>query len=69
MNEDLQEFARNTLLERLSQCTEEQNFCFKRMYSPDDLTLDIETVVKNMPVENLSWAMDQVKRTIIKNSR
>lgn len=69
MNEDLQEFARSTLLERLAQCTEEQNFRFKRMYSPDDLTLDIEAVVENMPVEDLSRAMDQLKRTIIKNSR
>ena len=64
MNKTLQDFARVQLKEMLAQCTEAQQMLFKRMYSHKDLTLDINTVVDNMPEEKLDWAMQQCKRTV-----
>ena len=68
MNQELQDFARKTLKEGLEKCTDDQRLIFKRMYSHKDLEKPIDAVVDQMPAEKLSWAMDQVKRTVVKNA-
>ena len=37
---------------------------FKRMYSPNNLDLDIEDIVDSMPEDRLDWAMTQVYKTL-----
>ncbi len=64
MNESLQNYARAQLKRMLVRCTKDMQLMFKRMYSHKDLTLDINTVVDNMPEEKLDWAMQQCKRTV-----
>jgi len=67
MNSQLEKFARDTLKEGLAELTEANHLIFKRMYSPDDLTLDINEVVDSMPSNRLDWAMQQVERSIRPN--
>ena len=67
MNDELQLFARNELKEGLALCTEAQRLIFKRMYSHENLDLDINDAVDNMPEEKLDLAMVQVQRTIDNN--
>ena len=66
MNNILQNYARAQLKEMLARCTKDMQMLFKRMYSHKDLTLDIDTVVNNMPEEKLDWAMQQCERTLEK---
>ncbi len=66
MNNEIQEFARNSLKEGLALCTDAQRHLFKRMYSHDNLELDIIEVVNNMPEEKLDTAVLQVQRTLDK---
>lgn len=66
MNNQLQEYARETLKQELSQCTEEQKLLFKRMYSHKNITLSINEVVDKMPEDKLDWAMQQVVNTLNK---
>lgn len=66
MNQQLQEFARATLKDGLSRLSEREQLVFKRMYSHEDLTLDIDTVVNNMPSDRLDWAMRQVENSLKK---
>lgn len=68
MNEHLAIFARQTIKEGLQVCSDVQLGLFKRMYSPNDLNLHIDTVVDNIPVEKLSWAMTQVQNSISKDA-
>ena len=64
MNNDLQEYARKTLLEGLPQLEEKHRLLFKRMYSHENLDASIEDIVASIPEENLDWAMQQVQRTL-----
>ena len=64
MNNELQSFARQTILDGLNQCTEGQRRKFKQMYAGGNLERSIEDVVANMPEEKLDWAMQQVERTL-----
>ena len=66
MNEQIQEFARQTLKDGLAKCTEGQLGLFKRMYSFDDQSRTIDEVVDQMPDEKLDWAMQQVQSTLDK---
>jgi len=66
MNNELQAFARASLKDGLSKCTEGNQLMFKRMYSPKDLDKSICDVVDSMPVDKLDWAMQQVQRTLDK---
>jgi len=68
MNESLQKFARENLIQNLALCTEKEQLFFKRMYSHDNLALPIEQVVANMSEEKLDWAMQQVQRTVDKKA-
>ena len=79
MNDQIQQFARQTLKDGLAQCTEGQQVMFKLMYSePTDprhrtpeavariKAADVEGVVDDMPPEKLDWAMQQVQGTLDK---
>jgi len=78
MNTELQKFARTTLKDELSKCTEAQQLIFKRMYIPwaleiinenrrlteEELAMPINDLVDKMPEDKLDWAMQQVQRTL-----
>ena len=64
MNKQLSKFARDTLKDGLSKCTESQILMFKRMYSPKNLELPINEVVDDIDESKLDWAMQQVERTL-----
>ena len=66
MNERLQKYARDTLKDGLSQCTDSEQLLFKRMYAHNKLESPINEVVDNMESEKLDWAMKQVQRTLQK---
>ena len=66
MNNQLQGYARTSLKEGLSKCTEGQQMMFKRMYANGNLSAGINDVVDNMPDDKLDWAMQQVERTLSK---
>jgi len=73
MNKELQDRGaisiRSEIKEGLAECTEAQIMIFKRMYSHKDLEKPINEVVDSMPYENLETALDQVRRTFVKNSK
>ncbi len=66
MNEQIQAFARDTLKEGLSKCTEAQQHLFKRMYSHLNLNKPIDQIVDEMSEDKLDWAMQQVASTLRK---
>jgi len=68
MNKQLQDFARKTIKEGLALCTEGQQRKFKQMYAGTgwNMGVDINMVVDELEPEKLSWAMEQVKRTLDK---
>ena len=73
--EHTRQFVETKLLERLAQCTEQQQNMFKRMYAYLDhdkftgLDLDrpMDEVISNIPDEKIDTAMDQVRRTVANN--
>lgn len=69
MNNELLLYVRKRIKELLTQCTEDQQMFFKRMYSHTDLILDINTVVDNMPEEKLDWALSQCQHQTILNTK
>lgn len=66
MNNELQEFARKTLIKGLLKLPEGSQLLFKQVYSPKDLNKHIIDVVNDMPEDILDWAMQQVSRIIQK---
>jgi len=66
MNKQLQDYARQTILDGLRQCTPGQQRLFKQMYAFKHIDGSIEDAVANMPEEKLDWAMKQVEQTLIK---
>lgn len=68
MNSKLVAFARADLKKTLPQCTADQQLLFKKMYAKGKLDMDIGDVVDKIKVEELSWAMEQVDKTIAKNA-
>lgn len=67
MNDQLQKFARDTILTGLRQCPDGWQMLFKRMYSRGgDLDASIDSVVARMPAEKLDWAMQQVENSLAK---
>ena len=60
MNERLQKYARDTLKDGLSQCTDSEQLLFKCMYAHNKLESPINEVVDNMESEKLDWAMKQL---------
>jgi hypothetical protein len=69
VNQTLKNAAKVILKDLLSQCTEGQQFIFKRMYSSKNLTLPINEVVDQMPDDKLDWAITQCEQTVNKNKR
>lgn len=66
MNQQLQQFARQTLKDGLAKLSEDSQLVFKRMYSHRDLAKPINDVVDDMPPEKLDWAMQQVENSLRK---
>lgn len=58
---------REEIIKVLSDCTEEQQLLFKRMYSHNNLSLSIDEIVKLMDEDSLDRALDQCVRTMDKN--
>ena len=67
MNTTIQRFARQSILDGLSQCTDGQILMFKRMYSHRDIEKDIKGAVADMDAEKLDRAMEQVEAAVISN--
>ncbi len=68
-NQTLINIAKSILKELLSQCTEEEQLQFKRMYSNNHLDMPINEVVDKMNIENIDWAISQCERTIEKKNK
>ena len=74
MNNQLEEFARNTIAEGLYKLSSEQNKLFKMMYGraegersiEDTLAMDLEDVINEVPSHKLDWAMTQVENSVNK---
>jgi hypothetical protein len=64
MNPKVKKLYKDTLKDLLSQCTEDEQMVFKRMYSHKNLELDINTVVDNMDESKYDWAITQCEQTI-----
>jgi len=65
MNNQLQEFARKTLLEGLGKLPESNQMFFIQLYSHNNLKASIEDVVAKMPADKLDGAMQQVSNTFL----
>ncbi len=66
MNNELDNFARESLKDSLAKCTEAEQRLFKQMYAFENINDSIDKAVDNMPSEKLDWAMQQVQRTLDK---
>jgi len=66
MQPKVKNFIQEELKNGLSQCTEQQQHFFKRMYSHDDLDRNINEVVDNMEEEKLDHALRQVEASLTK---
>lgn len=66
MNETLQLYAREQMLEGLKQLPNEWQMTFKKMYSHKDLEKPIEAIVNDMPSDKLDWALSQIERSLAK---
>jgi len=64
VNDKLESFARKYLKKELPKCTNEEQYIFKRMYSNENLDMNINDVVDKMDADKLDWAMSQVARTM-----
>lgn len=62
MNQQLQKFARESIISGLRQLPVAHVNLFKRMYSRRDESVD--DIVKHIPEDKLDWAMEQVRRTL-----
>lgn len=69
MNQTFAKTGKQIIKELLSQCTEEQQMFFKRMYGPKNLNSSINEVVDNMDDSKIDWAISQCERTVEKNTR
>jgi hypothetical protein len=77
MNDQLQQFARQSLKDGLAQLPAESHRFFRLMYARDDgrrsvkdaEAMPINDVVDAMPADKLDWAMQQVQSSIDKLTR
>lgn len=75
MNNQLQQYARNTIKNGLAKLPPENHRVFKLMYARDKgrrsvedaLAMDINMVVDQMPDDRLYWAMQQVQNSLDKS--
>jgi len=68
MNNQLQNFARSTLKEGLAKLPDNWKTIFKRMYSPNNIDIDINDIVDIIPEDDLDWAMQQVQNSLDKQA-
>lgn len=66
MNEQLQAYARGKIKDGLEKLPKDWQFRFKRMYSPNNLEGDMNSIVDSISEDKLDWAMQQVERSLIK---
>ena len=66
MNEKLQKYARQQIIEGLNTLPKSHQRLFKLMYSHENLYAPIEDVVNNMDEIKLDWAMTQVENSLKK---
>lgn len=66
MNSTIEKFTREAIKCALNKCSEPEILIFKRMYSHKNLSLTIDQVVNNMPIEKLDWALTQCEETLNK---
>lgn len=72
MNDTLQAFARQSILDGLAMLPEGHSKTFKLLYGrnngkrsiEDTVALSVADVVKMIPGDKLDWAMEQVERSI-----
>lgn len=68
-NDTLITAGRNILKKLLTECTEEQQLVFKKMYSNNNNQLPINEVVDKMNPDKIDWAISQCERTVEKNRK
>ena len=69
MNPTLAKEARRILKDLLSQCTDGEQFIFKRMYSHKNIDVSINEAVDNMDEDKMDWAITQCEQTVAKKTR
>ena len=62
-------FIRQQLKDLLARLSDGNIALFKRMYSPNDMELHIDSVVDKMPADKLDWAIEQCENTLRKNDK
>lgn len=67
MNGTLSNAGKQILKDLLEKCTEPQQMMFKRMYSHENLELNINDAVDQMDENKISFAITQCERTVAKN--
>jgi hypothetical protein len=67
MNKTFEKVGKDILKGLLSQCTEPQQYIFKRMYSHTNLDIPINDAVDNMDPTKIDQAITQCERTVEKN--
>ena len=65
MNEILEKYARRWIKDHLLRCTIPQQTLFKRLYGNLDMPLD--QVIREININKLELAIDQIQRTLVKN--
>lgn len=68
-NKTLIQVGQYILKQLLSECTEEQQLMFKKMYSNHHNELPINEVVDKMDTDKIDWAISQCERTVEKNRK
>ena len=66
-NQTVIDFIRERLKVLLTQCTEQQQQMFVRMYSPKNLSKSAIEAIDYVPVDGLEWALTQVENTVRAN--
>ncbi len=66
MNKELENVAKNMLKTKLACCTDKQQLMFKRMYSPNNVDLEINKVIDNLHPEKIDLALTQANNTLEK---
>lgn len=61
-----EESNRLYLKENLPKLPEEWQMTFKRMYSMDEMEKPINEVIDSIPLFNLDWSVQQVKKSLEK---
>lgn len=66
MNIILENYARLFLHRNIAQLNNDHHHIFKKMYSPNNLDVDIDELIDKMDIKKLDWAMIQIKNSLDK---